>query len=79
MHVPHYGMNRRDLDRLLRRLGGTVSDVRGTGEIRYTHPLMQRRPRGDKRRKDAASHLVDFVSEVHRRVRQRENVFMRSA
>ena len=76
---PHYGMNRRDLDYVLLRLGGAVSDVRGTGEIRYSHPLMQRRPRGDKRRKDAPSHLVDFVLEIHRRVVERADAFTQLA
>lgn len=74
MDFPHYGMNRRDLDQLLRGLGGAISNVRRTGEIRYSHPLMESRPRTDKRRKDAASHLVDFAREVHRRVGQRTSV-----
>lgn len=74
MDLPRYGMNRRDLDQLLRRLGGAVSNVRRTGEIRYSHPLMDSRPRGDKRRKDAASHLVDFVRDVCRRVEQHTSV-----
>ena len=61
---PHYGINRRDLDRILFSIGGTVSNVRRTGEIRYAHSLMLAQPRADGRRKDAAHHLVDFVREA---------------
>lgn len=68
MDIPHYGMNRSDLDRILTRLGGAVSDVRGTGEVRYSHPLVEQRPRGDKRRKDAPNQLVAFVLKVFRRI-----------
>lgn len=64
MQFPDYGINRKKLDRIFVRHGGKVSNVQRTGEIRYTHPLMSNRPRADKRRKDAASHLVDFVREA---------------
>ena len=68
MYSLPYGVNRRDLDRIFRRLGGTIEDVRGTGELRYRHPMMSSCPKANKRRKDAPSHLVDFVREVMRRV-----------
>lgn len=64
MIVPHYGINRRALDKILRDCGGVVLHVPRSGEIRYVHPLMSSRPRADKRRKDAPNHLVDFVRQV---------------
>ena len=66
MNYPHDGMNRRDLDRVLRDLGGSVVPIKRTGEIQYRHPLMQNRPRANGRRKDAPRHLVAFVLEIIR-------------
>ena len=63
MRIP-YGVNRRALDRILLRFGGTVADVRRTGEVRYSHPFVEAKPRANKRRKDAPNHLVDFVRAV---------------
>lgn len=67
MITPVYGVNRRNLDRLFLSLGGTIEDVRRTGELRYRHPLMDACAKANKRRKDAPSHLVDFVRELIRR------------
>lgn len=61
------GINRKGLDRILVRNGGSFFNVPRTGEIRYTHPLMPNQPRANKRRKDAPKHLVDFVREAIRR------------
>jgi hypothetical protein len=58
------GMNRRDLDRILLRLGGSIEFPRRTGEVLYRHPLMAKRARANARRKDASRHLVHFVREV---------------
>lgn len=58
---PHFGINRRELDKILRDLGGEVRKLRRTGEIVYRHPSLAQRPKADERRKDAPAHLVKFV------------------
>ena len=58
------GVNRRDLDRRLLNLGGTVRAIARTGEVQYSHSLLPERPRADGRRKDAPRHLVAFVHRV---------------
>lgn len=60
----HHGMNRADLDRLLRSLGGQILRVPGTDDIRYSHPAMPERPRANARRKDAPRSLTAFVLKV---------------
>lgn len=60
------GVNRRDLDRRLVNLGGTVRALARTGEVQYSHPTLPERPRADGRRKDAPRHLVAFVHRVER-------------
>lgn len=60
------GINRRHLDRLLRDLGGSVVSLHRTGEVQYSHPAVDERPRADGRRKDAPRHLVAFVHRVQR-------------
>lgn len=62
------GVNRRDLDRRLVNLGGTVRALVRTGEIQYSHPMLPEQPRADGRRKDAPRHLVAFVHRVERAV-----------
>jgi len=64
MKYPEYGVNRRHLDRLFRKMGGSVRTVPRTGEVRYVHPDHPQRPRANGRRKDAPNHLVNFVREV---------------
>lgn len=61
---PTYGLNRRELDRILVSVGGSVEDVHKTGEIRYRHPQMKSCPKADKRRKDAPMHMVKFVRAI---------------
>ena len=46
-------VNRIELERELRWLGGTVEIVNGTGELLYRHPLTKLRMRVNGRRKDA--------------------------
>jgi hypothetical protein len=62
--MPSYGINRRDLDRILISMGGDIVLIRSTGEIAYTHPRLPERPRANGRRKDAPTHLVKFVRRV---------------
>jgi hypothetical protein len=61
------GINRRLLDQRVLALGGTVTPIRRTGEVQYSHPALPERPRADGRRKDAPRHLVAFVHRVERR------------
>lgn len=67
MNVVH-GMNRADLDRCLRSLGGQVKFLRRTGDVQYSHPTLQERPRANGRRKDAPRSLTAFVLRVIRAV-----------
>ena len=62
----HHEMNRADLDRILVALGGHIVILRKTGDIAYSHRLLSRRPRGNRRRKDAPRHLTQFVLDVIR-------------
>lgn len=65
MTAPHGGMNRRELDKMFRAMGGTITPVHRTGELIYTHPLFPtERPRANARRKDAPRHLVVFARKV---------------
>jgi hypothetical protein len=75
IHMPRYsgGVNRRDLDRLLVNLGGTVRALARTGEIQYSHPMLPERPRADGRRKDAPRHLVAFVHRIERAAASHSN------
>ena len=66
MHIPKYGVNRRELDHFFQQLGGSVIHLRRTGEVQYVHPMFSSRPRADGRRKDAPRHLVHFVLSVVR-------------
>ena len=67
----HYGMNLREFEREFRALDGSVTPKRGTGERVYTHPLMQRRPRVNARRKDAPRDLTLFGMEIEHLLDQR--------
>lgn len=46
------------------QLGGVVTDVRRTGEERYSHPNIQRPITVNKRRKDAPRKLVTALRRV---------------
>lgn len=58
-------MKRRDLERVLVSLGGTVEERRGTGELFYRHPSMSWYVTTNGRRKDAALVAVKFVSRAY--------------
>lgn len=64
MEQVHYGIDRVRLDKIFRELGGEVTCVRRTGEVRYRHPLIRKTVRADGRRRDAPMHLVKFVLAV---------------
>lgn len=59
------GMSQRELDDLWLENGGTIVDVRRTGERRYVHPAKRKRSAAyNRRRKDAPVRLVTFVRQV---------------
>lgn len=67
----HRGMNQDEFDRAFRSLGGRIEAVRRTGEKRYSHALVPRRPRVNGRRKDTTRELINYGSEVEQKVRDR--------
>lgn len=73
------GINRCQLDQLLRNLGGSVNTLDRTGEIQYSHPAIDERPRADGRRQDAPRHLVqsDSCSRRLDRLAHREGIVAR--
>lgn len=46
--------------------GGTVEDVRRTGEERYRHPLCAHPIRANKRRKDVPAKLLSCLNSIRR-------------
>ncbi len=66
------GINRRALDDLFRKLGGSIDTVHKTGEIVYTHPLVPWKARANGRRKDAPRQLVQLIHRVERVIREKE-------
>lgn len=61
-----YGVNRRELDRRLRQLGGELEILNRTGDVVYRHPALPYRARANCRRKDATRLLVSFVRELEK-------------
>jgi hypothetical protein len=47
-------------------VGGTVEDVRRTGEERYRHPLCTHPIRSNKRRKDVPAKLLSSYNAIQR-------------
>lgn len=60
-----HGQNLAKLVALARMLGCEVHPLRRTGEIQFSHPSQQVRPRVNGRRKDAARHASAFVERVY--------------
>lgn len=60
----HQGMNLHDALRVARRLGVRVENVRGTGEVRLSHPLVPRSVNCSRRRKDASRAAVGLIKKV---------------
>ena len=67
----HHGMNLRDFEREFLAVEGLIVSVRRTGERRYSHPLISRRPRINGRRKDAPRDLTQFAMEIERLINER--------
>jgi len=61
MKVTLVGANRRRVDDLFRHAGGTITHVRCTGEVRYSHPLLERPITANARRKDTTRLLTKAV------------------
>ena len=55
------GMNLNKATRAARRLGCSIIDIRCSGEVRFTHPLMDRPCRVNALRHCAPRHLVVWL------------------
>jgi hypothetical protein len=55
------GMNLNKAMRAARHLGCSIFDIRRSGEVRFTHPLMDRPCRVNARRHSAPRHLVAWL------------------
>jgi hypothetical protein len=60
------GANLSDCKKRARQLGCDITPVIGTGEIRFTHPKIQRCMTVDGRRKDAPRALTTWLKHVDR-------------
>ena len=61
-------MNRYEVEREIRTLGGVVEPVRRKGENRYTHPLMVKPMVVNARRKDSTKFAEHWLSKLRRAV-----------
>ena len=50
--------------------GGSIEDVRRTGEERYRHPLCAHSVRSNKRRKDVPAKLLSSLNSIRRQLAQ---------
>lgn len=66
MFSSHGGMTVREAAKVIKRLGGTSTPVRRTGETRFTHPRMDRSCRFNGRETDAPGHLVVWLKRIPR-------------
>lgn len=60
-------LNLREARQLWKRFGGTVEDIRRTGEERYRHPSIECPITVDKRRKDAPRKLTTALRRLAKR------------
>jgi hypothetical protein len=60
------GMNLDACKRAVRRLGGSVEQVRRTGEIRFLHDELGSSGMIDSRRKDAPRHATTWLRRLER-------------
>jgi hypothetical protein len=60
------GLNLLDCIRLAKRFGCDVQPVKRTGEIRFTHPNIEKSVRVDGRRKDAPRALTAWLNRLAR-------------
>ena len=61
------GSNLRDVTAAFRALGGSVCNIRRTGEDIYSHPAAERTVRVNSRRKDAPRALSQMIVKIGRR------------
>ncbi len=64
MRALHKNLSLDDALRAARELGCAVMPVRGTGEVRVTHPIHIRSLRINARRKDTTQHLIAFLRKI---------------
>jgi len=62
------GCGAREAVAYARELGARVQDVRRTGEIRLSHPLIGQRVTVNNRRKDASRALTSWIKRVRRAI-----------
>jgi hypothetical protein len=60
------GVNLVDCERIAKQLGCDVEPVNGTGEIRFTHPNVEKSVRVNGRRKDAPRALTTWLNHICR-------------
>lgn len=60
-YVVASGMSVRDFNRVWRRLGGQIQQIRRTGEIRYQHPSVRSTTRASYRRRHASLKLISVA------------------
>lgn len=64
-------MNRREVERRVLELGGTVEPVNRTGEHRYSHPAVPRKVVHNCRRKDASRQALVWLRHVEEAVQRK--------
>lgn len=67
MNRPIHLSDARHFKRLWLDLGGSIHDVRRTGEVRYLHPHFAHSVRANDRRKDVPAVLLSRVNQLRRR------------
>lgn len=58
------GMNLKNLEKAARRLGVTIERPRGTGEVRFSHPMMEKSVKQNARRKDATREVIVWMKRL---------------
>ena len=67
MYPAQLSSSARDLNQAWITLGGSISDIRRTGEIRYDHPSFTSPLRTNKRRKDGPRALNSRIRKLLQR------------
>ena len=78
MDKPVHTSDARLFKRLWLEHGGFVFEVRGTGELRYVHPLYPKPIRANDRRKDVPAKLLSMLNRVIRIEAANDGDFLRS-
>jgi hypothetical protein len=62
------GVNLLDCEKIAKQLGCDIQPISRTGEIRFTHPKIQKSVRVDGRRKDAPRALTTWLNRIRHSV-----------